>query len=1118
MIRILYCEKSRMDYRQLAGFFLKNGLETECFPAENLSAGLLASTEVLLNAMDSFYPEEQLPLLVEYFQHGGHIINLCPTPFTVSLTSGQVNHRALRAFTVVDDFHPIEGTSSFVSTWYGKQAPLSLTGLTGGVYHLCEQQNRKNRRAAFLEHLMDAYDADGNLLAAAILRIVTHHMGSMTLCHFDVADALCQEQSKKEACLSSADCPARADFVPNALLQTVRRCLAGTVLLTVDAKFSRFAPEEKKDIHISAVPLTKKEGTSASLRLSVFRTEPGLDDGNSQKQTHHTDGSGHPYLRCNPDADTLVYEIREAVTLPYEADISPVFIDSGLYRIEAFLSAEPETAATSSAFSGCHDDTFVSPVTETAVVIASCTTGFLVVTQEELHHEVMSFSPLTIDETISTDYCVRDGKTTAILGTTYFVTDVYRECFYHMNAWLCATEMQQLKNDGFNVLRSGNWYFLPEFYNEDGSIGTRGLRAMETFFYLAAKNGFTVQFALGTVLLNQWDTSRSPIHDAGMRQKCMTLIRSFASAFRDFKNVQMDIVNEPSYSNRGAWSPGKPSMEPGEKIRYHEWLQKKYGTVQNLRTAWGETALTLRSFEDVRMPENELFYRGLARTEQRENHSMLNDFFCFAREDFSGWTKEIRGIVREIAPDMIVIMGRDETLRIPEQQTEVLAGNIDMVCWHQWNYNSDIFTEYLMNRVRGRLCVAQELGMYKFDDIRSGKRHTDEEMIEKLNTKLLCSFGNFVQWQSQDDPFMWELSENSLGLYRADASPTPSLFATRRLIQAEKKMQHRMHHRNHDAVKICALYGTSYHFGIEHPFALQGMRNFTYAMFHEVKQQADVMLEHLFTRENAATIGQPRLIILPAMQMLSANVWEELLACARQGAVVLVNGCIDKTACFAPEAKIGRIDARYRTRHLHDFETIEIDGKKYILDFRRMTGYADVSNVLDCGEILPDNAEVSEIQPADCITPLTQDQRNTSFRQAYTVNHGAHTTAGITEYRIGKGSILYCPYPLELSGNLDAVAACYRYAIAKAGAENDIFRVQKNCPSILLNTAAYEDCTVYTLMNEGTTDTVVFTDVSSNVTCSVTVDTLCSGKLWMDKTGEILQTYGNLHICVTLTE
>ncbi len=1025
MLGILYCSKSAINYDALSTLFAENGIDTACFAVENLGSDSLAEIDVLINAMDIYYPEEQLPLLVAYFHRGGHIINLCPTPFTVSLTSGQINHRALRSFTVVDDFHPIEGVSTSVSTWYGKQANLALTNLHGGVYHMCEQENGKNKRVAYFEHLMDAFDEDGNLLAAAMLRIVTHKMGSMTLCNFDVASALDIVNDSNKATSS---------FIQTALLQTVRKCLAGTALLTLDAKFSRFAPEETKDIHISATPLTMKAGTEANLQLSVYR-----------------------------EADnTLVYEAQEHIALPYETNLVPTLTESGLYRIEASLTEADTDSTTSNA-------------AVTPVLITSCITGILVLTEEEMLREVQNFRPLVIDESISTDYCVRAGEITAILGTTYFVTDVYRECFYHMNAWLCAKEMNQLCKDGFNVLRSGNWYYIPEFYNADGSIGERGRRAMETFFYLAAKQGFTVQFALGTVLLNQWDTSRSPIHDADMRKMCMTLIRSFAENFKKFKNVQMDIVNEPSYSNRGAWSPGKPNMEAGELVNYKAWLKEKYGTIQALRTAWGETALVLDSFDDVVMPENHLFSRGLARTEQRMNHVMLNDFFCFARHEFSDWTREIRSIVREIAPEMIVIMGRDETLRIPEQQTEVLAGNIDMVCWHQWNYNSDIFTEYLMNRVRGKICVAQELGMYKFDDIRSGKRHTDREMTEKLNNKLVCSFGNFVQWQSHDDPFMWELSENSLGIYRADLSPTPSLQATRELVKAERSMQHLMKNRNYDAVKICTVYGTSYHFGVEHPFALQGMRNFTYAMFHELKEQSDFMLEHLFKKENASAIGSPNLIILPGMQMLRQDTWNELLDYVKNGATLLINGCIDKDECFGADAKISVLDKNYSTRNLRDFEKIEIDGHEYVLDFRKTVGYADVSNLLDCGET---------------------------------------GTAALTEYSFGSGTILYCPYPLELSSNTDAMAACYRYAIKKAHAENTIFRVKGVYPNLLLHAASYEKCTVYTLINEGPTDTITFTDIRSDVTYTATTGTICSGKLWIDETGAILQTFGNISVTI----
>ncbi|MBO5177994.1 MAG: beta-galactosidase [Lachnospiraceae bacterium] len=1038
MIKLIYCNKSTLNYNHLSSFFSKNGWNITCLSIDKLTPEQLASTDVLINAMDSCYPEEQLPLLVEYFHRGGHIINLCPTPFTVSLETGQTNHRALRSFTVVDDFHKIDGSSSSVSTWYGDTANLSLTNLHGGVYHMCERVNGVNKRIAYFEHLMDAYDTDGNFLSAAILRIVTHNMGSMTLCNFDVTSALDPDSN---TCV----------FVQNALLQTVRKCLAGTALLTVDAEFSRFTPEEQKSIRISAAPLTIADVTKVNLHISVTKEADTASNSDS----------------------TLVYCTCKTVTLPYETEFSPELTESGLYKIEARLVLQESEPSEN-----------IPPV-----VITSCTTGILVLSEEELLAGVQSFSPLEIDESVSTDYCIQNGELTAILGTTYFVTDVYRECFYYMNAWLCHKEMQLLKSDGFNVLRTGNWYFLPEFYNPDGSIGKRGLRALETYFYLAAEQGFTVQFALGTVLLNQWDSSRSPIHDAGMRKQCMTLIRSFAESFKKFNNVQMDIVNEPSYSNRGAWSPGKPDLDAVELSNYKKWLKKKYGTIQHLRTAWGETALVLDSFDDVTMPENHLFNRGLARTEQRMNHVMLNDFFCFAREEFSGWTREIRSIVKEIAPDMIVIMGRDETMRIPEQQTEVLAGNIDMVCWHQWNYNSDIFTEYLMNRVRGKICVAQELGMYKFDDIRSGKRHTDEEMIDKLNNKLLCSFGNFVQWQSHDDPFMWELSENSLGIYRADYSPTPSLQATRDLVRAERNIQHLMKHRDYDAVNICTVYGTSYHYSLEHQFALQGIRNFTAALFHEVKEQSDFLPEHLFRKEYASAIGNPKLIILPGMQMLSMEAWQELLAYVTSGTTLLVNGCIDKNNCFGAEAKIGALDKNYSTRHLRDFEKIRIDGKDYVLDFRRMTGYADVANILDCGEIIPEDVCSAKADVS--------------------------SAAAITEYNVGKGTILYCPYPLELSANTEAMAACYRYAIQKAKAANTMFRAEKGTPAILLNAAAYEACTVYTIVNDGPADTVTFTDLRSGITFTVSLGTICGGKLWINEKGEILQTYGKISVAVS---
>lgn len=1005
MVGILYCEHSALSCEELERLLSTRGIAVTLLDINHLQAEALKSVSVLINIMGSYCPEEKLALLVDFFKAGHNIINLGATPFMQGCLSETPNTRLLRSFDIVDDFRPISAETAYIQTASGERLNASLHNLQGAVYHLCEKDaDGSNVRTAYLEHILEAFNAQDSLVAVPIIRVVTHAMGSMCFWNFAFDNAMLQNP-----------------FWQKLLIETIKKELTGNILLTVDCDLARYAPEEPQQITIQLKNITMPDTTPLHVTVAVY------------------DSSKH-----------CVFQQERPASLPYEDMLQLRLAEPSLYQV-------------------------ITTVTHEDICITQNQTGFLVLDDASLTKELQSFQPMYIDETVSRDTCLINGEVTAILGTTYFVTDVYRQCFYYMNAWLCDQEMAQLASDGFNVLRSGNWVYIPALYESDGSISKRGIRALQTYFLLAARHGFTVQFALGNVMLNPWDKTKSPIHHPDMRRKCMTLVRSFAENFKSYPNVTLDIVNEPSYSYKGAWSPGKPSYESGELLRYRTWLTEKYqGSIARLQQAWGESAASIKSFEDIEMPPLHLFSRGLCRTEQRYNHTPLADFFAFARQEFSAWTKEVRETVRQYAPNMPVIMGRDETLRIPAQQDEVLAGNIDMVCWHQWNYNSDILTEYLLNHVPGKICVAQEMGMYKFDDVRGGKRHSDEEMADRMEKKLLYGFGNFVQWQAHDDPFMFELSENSLGLYRADMSPTPSLLSTKAVIQAERSMQHLRRNRVEEHAKIITLYNTSYYFGVDNPFAWQGIRNHVYTLFHCLKEQSNIMLEHLFTKENAAIIGQPKLIILPAMQTLQRDTWQFLLDYVREGTTLLINGCIDKDQYFAPDAKIAALDSGYSTRKLRNFEKIHIVDEEYVLHYRPLVGYADVTNLLDCGQTADGNC--------------------------------------IKEYRLGQGTILYCPYPLELSAGQEATCACYEYAIAKAQAQNNLYAVLQSNPNTLLLATAYETCTVYTLINEGFGDTLVWTDLRSGHTFTAHLPENCGGKLWISKDGKILQQFGKISV------
>lgn len=174
------------------------------------------------------------------------------------------------------------------------------------------------------------------------------------------------------------------------------------------------------------------------------------------------------------------------------------------------------------------------------------------------------------------------------------------------------------------------------------------------------------------------------------------------------------------------------------------------------------------------------------------------------------------------------------------------------------------------------------------------------------------------------------------------------------------------------------------------------------------------------------------------------------------------------------------MDSSYRTVKLKNFEKLTIDGNEYVLDFRPVTGHADVSNLLDAGWV------------------------NTAESP-----HGS-----LAEYRIGSGSILYCPYPVELSTNTEAMTACYTYAIRKANAQNAIYQLLSGRPQIVFTAVSYETCTVYTLINEGFADSLSFTDLRSQKNFSVYLPENQGCKLWLSSDGTLLQKYGEADVTI----
>ena len=707
-------------------------------------------------------------------------------------------------------------------------------------------------------------------------------------------------------------------------------------------------------------------------------------------------------------------------------------------------------------------------------LLAEKKTGFYKYSNKNIQTILSNVTPLYLDLSQSTDFCMQNGKPFPMHGTTYFVTDNYQECFVNFNTFQCDADLRELKSAGFNILRSGIWKLFLTFYDNEGNIKEKSLRALEAYFLTAAKYGFPVQFVMGSTIFNNWDFSKCPIHNPEMKSKVVNAFRCFAERFKSWPNVSIDIINEPSYSRAGTWTLGRPSGDKYEKINWIKWLKKKYqDDISKLRYAWGVNSDKVKTFESAYLPKPHQFSRIYYRTEHYIEFAFLTDFFAFARESFSGWVAEIFNIVKSYAPKMIVIMGRDESIRIPSLQDEAYNGNIEFINWHQWSKNSIVFIEYFLNKVRNLPCCGQELGVYQYETPRGMKRFSDIGYSYILERKLLYSLGNWIQWQSFNNPYKKELSENSLGLCRADRTETAGMEITRLLTRIENKMSQFMLARNENTTEILTLHPTNYYFSVDNIIASQGVRNHVIALHYHLKMQSDMVMEHLFNKENISQTGNPKLIILPAAQLLSNDAWNLLVDYIKDGLTVLISGNINTDVYWRKSDRLGKLGINTRTIPINSGEKIRIKNRYYSVSFRKATDYCDPSHAIDK-------------------TVYANEKYNT-----------------VKVFAIGKGKLIHCPIPMELTDSIEPLCKLYQFAINESGITNKICKIKNNTlkPNLLFYPVSYKACTVYTLVNEGNDDFIEFTDLSSNAKVKIFVNAQRACKIWISKNGQLLGAY-----------
>jgi len=621
---------------------------------------------------------------------------------------------------------------------------------------------------------------------------------------------------------------------------------------------------------------------------------------------------------------------------------------------------------------------------------------------------------------VNADYFERDGKTFAVVGTTYMSGEVQRLYFEYPNVDLWNREMVQIRAAGLNMLRTGWWTGWDKFCNENGEPYDRTLRTLEAYLMTARKNDLPVQFNF-FAFVPEVLGGTNPYLDSEAVRRQRRLIQSVVRRFHDVPFLAWDLINEPSISAH-LWTM-RPNGDPIELAAWNEWLSKRYPDRAALAAAWNSPVNEVQG--TVSVPEEMEFTQRGAYVGR--NSLKVYDFYLFAQEVFATWVRTMRDAVREAGSQQLVTVGQDEGGIMDRLSPAYWGPLVDFTTNHSWWQNDNILWDSLLAKQPGQAMLIQETGLQRelaLDEAARRDPEHEASLLERKVATALVQGAGAIEWLWNTNSYMTESSETPIGLVRPDGTEKPEAAVMRAMAAFAPRLD--AHLRGPERPSIALATSQAAQFSVLGDLQILAQRKAVRALAYD-----DHLTLYAVAENRLAELGTPRLAILPSPQALTEATWLQLLSYVKAGGNLLLTGPVDRDEHWH---RVGRMQA------------LNITGVVEPLMFHNaaMTlGGRTVS--------------------------LSFDQEKQNLVEFCRFDDGST----LKEFNVGRGRIFWAAYPVELAEGTEGAAALYAYVAGKVGVSS-LFDSAGPVPGgVLIFPLVLEDSVLYVMASENAEDAKV---------------------------------------------
>jgi hypothetical protein len=662
---------------------------------------------------------------------------------------------------------------------------------------------------------------------------------------------------------------------------------------------------------------------------------------------------------------------------------------------------------------------------------------------------------------VSGDFLTRGGKPFFPVGTNYFTTEENGWDFSGpRNAAVWEKDFAEMAAHGVTFVRTGVWMRNSKFIETGtGEANERFLRNVEAFLICAHQHGISVNFTFfafspvsGAPPRDPAAQPRNPYTDHEAIHAQEAYVRSVANRFASVPWLSWDLINEPSFSNPLQIFKGNiPNGDPTEVNAWRQWLREKYRNPGALADAWAVTPEQLGGFDSVPLPAVvDLTYGRYG------NPRLVRavDYNLFAQDMFSHWVQSMVAAIRKSGSRQLIDVGQDEggvTNRVLNQFYG--SAGVSFTTNHTYWQDDALLWDSVAAKLPGIPNITGETGYqpvwapdgtWRYDEF-SGLPLTER----KWALGFAAGSSGTMQWdwarevdfgmqRSDGSAKVWEQMMHGVGEFAKNAAPYATGF-----IKPD----------------IAIVLPQSFQLSVSNSLALEAQQNAVRALYYYARGEAYVVGEY-----QIASLGSPKLIILPSSFGLTEGAWQVIMARVKAGAVLLITGP------FAGDA------------HLHPTGRQDAAGIPYVdapLTLRR--------NLFRWPEGEEEFTFAGEKTTVLSQARLPGDQ-------------------DWIEKPLGKGKILFATLPLELSENLPALGHIYSYAM-KAANVSPAYTTTLADTGMLICPTRLPAATLYVLTSESNRKAVSFHDARSGKDFSGQLENGHAALLLIGVEGKLIASY-----------